>query len=87
MRDGGASSGGEEGETSTQRSRRKKRELAALEIALPGGRSVRLDTLGSVTDTVTEPRQYAELNGEPIVAFAISRAKSRQNVVQVKAIR
>ena len=50
-------------------------ELGQTMIALPGGRSVRLDTLGSVTDTVAEPRQYAELNGEPIVAFAISRAK------------
>lgn len=55
-------------------------DLANTMIALPGGRSVRLDSLGTVTDTVVEPRQYAELNGQPIVAFAISRAKGSSDV-------
>ena len=55
-------------------------DLAQTMIALPGGRSVRLDTLGTVTDTIAEPRQYAELDGEPIVAFAISRAKGASDV-------
>ena len=61
-------------------------ELAQTMIALPGGRSVRLDTLGTVTDTVAEPRTYAELNSEPIVAFAISRAKGASDVVTAKAV-
>ena len=56
-------------------------DLARTMIALPSGRSVRLDTLGDVTDTVAEPRQYAVLDGEPVVAFAISRAKGASEVV------
>jgi hydrophobe/amphiphile efflux-1 (HAE1) family protein len=56
-------------------------DLADTMIALPSGRSVRLDSLGSVTDTVAEPRQYAELDGEPVVAFSISRAKGASDVV------
>jgi hydrophobe/amphiphile efflux-1 (HAE1) family protein len=55
-------------------------ELSRTMIALPGGRSVRLDTLGTVTDATAEPRQYAELNDKPIVAFAISRAKGASDV-------
>jgi multidrug efflux pump subunit AcrB len=55
-------------------------DLANTMIALPGGRSVRLDTLGTITDTVAEPRQYAELDGQTIVAFAISRAKGSSDV-------
>ncbi|MFA5950255.1 MAG: efflux RND transporter permease subunit [Hyphomicrobium sp.] len=50
-------------------------ELAATTIALPGGRKVRLDQLATVTDDVAEPRTFAELDGSPVVAFAISRSK------------
>ncbi len=50
-------------------------DLAAKMISLPGGRKVRLDMLGTVSDTVEEPRKFAKLNDTPVVAFAISRAK------------
>jgi hydrophobe/amphiphile efflux-1 (HAE1) family protein len=50
-------------------------DLAATMITLPRGRKVRLDQLGSVTDTIAEQRTFAALDGAPIVAFAISRAK------------
>ncbi|MFZ0073148.1 MAG: efflux RND transporter permease subunit, partial [Xanthobacteraceae bacterium] len=49
--------------------------LRALPIALPGGRKVRLDDLATVTDDAVEARTFARLNGQPVVAFAISRAK------------
>ena len=55
-------------------------DLAQTMIALPGGRSVRLDTLGTITDAIAEPRLYAELDGGTIVAFAISRAKGSSDV-------
>jgi hydrophobe/amphiphile efflux-1 (HAE1) family protein len=61
-------------------------DLAQTMIALPGGRSVRLDSIATVIDTVAEPRTYAELNSEPIVAFAISRAKGASDVVTDKAV-
>lgn len=56
-------------------------DLAATTIALPGGRRVRLDDLGAVTDYFEEPRTYAELDGEPVVAFSISRAKGASDTV------
>ena len=54
-------------------------ELAQTMIALPGGRKVRLDQLGDVTDSIEEPRSYAKLDGEGIVAFSISRAKGESD--------
>jgi multidrug efflux pump subunit AcrB len=55
-------------------------DLAALPIALPGGRRVRLDELGTVTDGAAEPRKFARLFDEPIVAFAVTRAKGASDV-------
>ena len=40
---------------------------------VPGGRKVRLDDLATVADTIEEPRTFARFNGEPVVAFAVSR--------------
>ena len=55
-------------------------DLAALPIALPGGRKVRLDELGTVTDGAAEPRTFTRLFDEPIVAFGITRAKGASDV-------
>ncbi len=59
---------------------RQVRDLAALPIALPGGRKVRLDELGTVTDGAAEPRTFARLFDEPIVAFGVTRAKGASDV-------
>ncbi|HJZ29529.1 MAG TPA: efflux RND transporter permease subunit [Hyphomicrobiaceae bacterium] len=56
-------------------------ELAATMIALPKGRKLRLDQLGTVSDSIAEPRTFATLDGKPIVAFAISRAKGASDTV------
>ncbi len=61
-------------------------ELAQTAIALPGGRKVRLDQLGTVTDSIEESRMYANLDGEPIVAFAISRAKGESDTEVADAV-
>ncbi len=50
-------------------------EMRNLELALPNGRRIRLDQLGSVNDTVAEPRSLALLNGKPAVGFEITRSK------------
>ena len=55
-------------------------DLAALPIALPGGRKVRLDELGTVTDGAAEPRTFTRLFDEPIVAFGVTRAKGASDV-------
>src|ERR1700719_4183914 len=55
-------------------------DLAALPIALSGGRKVRLDELGTVTDGAAEPRTFARLFDEPIVAFSVARGKGASDV-------
>lgn len=54
--------------------------LAGTMLTLPGGGEVRLEDLGIVTDTVAEPRTFARLNGEPIVAFSLFRSKGASDV-------
>ncbi|KQP61561.1 efflux RND transporter permease subunit [Methylobacterium sp. Leaf108] len=48
--------------------------LAETSIVVPGNRKVRLDELATLVDGSEEPRTFARFNGEPVVAFAISRA-------------
>ncbi len=55
-------------------------DLAALPIALPGGRKVRLDELGTITDGAAEPRTFTRLFDEQIVAFGVARAKGASDV-------
>ncbi len=49
--------------------------LAALDLALPDGRRVRLGDVSTVRDGVAEPRSAALLDGKPVVAFEISRTR------------
>ena len=49
--------------------------LAGTRVVLPGGRYVRLADLGKVSDSVEESRNYAEVDGAPVVAFSITRSK------------
>ena len=55
-------------------------ELAAMDIALSDGRRVRLDQIATVRDTVAEQRSGAMLDGRPVVAFEITRAKGAGEV-------
>ncbi|NEU11405.1 efflux RND transporter permease subunit [Methylobacterium sp. BTF04] len=48
--------------------------LAQTSIIVPGNRKVRLDELATLVDGSEEPRTFARFNGEPVVAFAISRS-------------
>jgi len=50
-------------------------ELAAMDIALPDGRHVRLDQIATLTDTVAEQRSASLNNGQPVVAFEVSRSR------------
>jgi hydrophobe/amphiphile efflux-1 (HAE1) family protein len=68
--------GGQEQSIRTLAGARTVEDLARAKIALPGGREVRLDELGTVTDSWSEPRSFARLDGEmPVVALSIFRAK------------
>jgi hydrophobe/amphiphile efflux-1 (HAE1) family protein len=65
--------GGREQSIRTLAASRTLRDLKATSIVLPGGRKVRLDDLAVVEDAIEEPRTFARFNGEPVVAFAVSR--------------
>ena len=66
--------GGQEQSIRTLGGAQTLEKLRATHIVLPGDRRVRLDELATVTDAAAEPRTFARFNGEPVVAFAITRA-------------
>ena len=66
---------GQEQAIRTIASARTVEDLADTFIWLSGGRKVRLGDLGEVTDSATEPRTFARLDGQPVVAFGVFRAK------------
>ncbi len=59
-------------------------DLANYPISLPDGRSVRLSSLATVTDSTAEPRELALLNGKPVVSLSLQRA-SGTSAVEVGA--
>ncbi|MCW1918000.1 efflux RND transporter permease subunit [Rhodobacter sp. KR11] len=54
--------------------------LAATPIALPSGTQVRLDHLGTISDTTRELRSYAMSGDTPVVTFGIYRSKGASEV-------
>ena len=55
-------------------------ELAALEMPLTDGRRVRLAQIATVSDTIAERRSMALKDGEPVVAFEVSRTKGASEI-------
>jgi multidrug efflux pump subunit AcrB len=54
--------------------------LGEAQIALPGGRFVRLADLGEVKDSFSEQRTIAKQNGAQVVSFQVQRAKGASEV-------
>ncbi len=54
--------------------------LSQSQIALGGGRSVKLGDIATVRDTFAERRSIAKLNGRPVVGFSILRARGASDV-------
>ena len=54
--------------------------LSNMKIALSDERFAQLQDIGEVHDTVSEPRQLASLNHQPVVAFAIYRSRAASEV-------
>src|SRR5689334_12313544 len=55
-------------------------QLSQTQIALPGGRFVKLADLGEVRDSNSEQRSIAKMNGRQVVTFMIQRAKGSSEV-------
>jgi multidrug efflux pump subunit AcrB len=62
-------------------------ELATLDIPLSNGRSVRLDQIARIHDTIAERSTYALLDGKPVVGFQITRVRGASEVAVVEAVR
>ena len=60
--------------------------LASTSITIPGGRKVRLDQLGQVTDSAQERRTFAKLDGRDVVAFTVVRAKGESDLSVAKRV-
>jgi len=55
-------------------------KLASTELALGDGRTIRLDTLGTVEDGAAEVRTFALFDGQPVVAFGVKRASGASDL-------
>ncbi|MCW3798161.1 efflux RND transporter permease subunit [Sphingomonas sp. BN140010] len=55
-------------------------ELAQKQIALPGGRFIRLADIAQVQDAAAEARSSAQFGGRPVVSFNVARAKGASDV-------
>ena len=62
-------------------------ELRALPIPLPNGAWVRLDELGTVTDTNASLTSLAWLNGKPVIAAQIKRLTGYSDLAVVEDVR
>jgi multidrug efflux pump subunit AcrB len=78
--------GGEEQGVRTIATVRQAADLEALPIALADGRSIRLDSIATVHDTVAERSQAALLDGRPVVAFQVERSKGYDEIGVAKSV-
>jgi hydrophobe/amphiphile efflux-1 (HAE1) family protein len=72
--------GGQEQTIRTLAGAREVERLAETRIVLPGGRDVRLKDIARIVDGYNEPRSFADLDGRPVVTFAVFRAKGASEV-------
>lgn len=56
-------------------------QLAASPLTLPTGRTVRLDQIGTIIDGANEAREFAMLDGQPVVAFGVFRTTGASDLV------
>ena len=55
-------------------------ELSQTQIAVSGGRTVRLADLGTVKDAYSEQRTIAKMNGRQVISFNVQRSKGSSEV-------
>jgi len=60
--------------------------LGETEISIGGGRTVKLSDLAEVKDAYAEQRSVALMNGHPVVAFGVGRAKGASDVTVYDAM-
>jgi multidrug efflux pump subunit AcrB len=79
--------GGSEQPVRTLATVKSAREVGLIEIAINGGRTIKLEDVAVITDTVAEPRAAALLNGKPVVGFEVARSRGESEVQVGAAVR
>jgi multidrug efflux pump subunit AcrB len=77
---GRADLGGSEQPVRTLATVKTAREIGEIDIALTGGRAVKLRDVATVSDTTAEARSAALLDGKPVVGFEVSRSRGESEV-------
>jgi multidrug efflux pump subunit AcrB len=83
---GRADVGGGEQPVRTLATVQSAREIGLIQIGLTGGRTIKLEDVAVVTDTVAEPRAAALLNGKPVVGFEVARSRGESEVAVGNAV-
>lgn len=73
--------GGREQSIRTIGSATSVEDLSRLSVPISGGRWVQLSDVAKIEDTSSEPRNFARLDGEPVVSFSVSRSKGASDTV------
>src|SRR3954462_10099039 len=63
------------------------REIGQIQIAIAGGRSIKLADVAEVSDTIAERRAAALLDGKPVVGFEVSRSRGESEVAVGAGVR
>lgn len=79
--------GGSEQTVRTLGSAETIEDLRNYQISLPNGDTVPLNNLGTVSDSSSDPRQMALLDGQPVVGFSILRGTGSTLVTVETAVR
>lgn len=61
-------------------------DLAATPLMLTNGTLLRLSDVATVTDSFAEPRTFARLDGQPVVAFSLYRSKGASDAEVAKVV-
>ncbi|MDB5752525.1 MAG: putative inner rane transporter [Ramlibacter sp.] len=77
---GRADLGGGEQPVRTLATVKTAREIGQLQISIPGNRTIKLEDVALVSDTVAEPRAAALLDGKPVVGFEVARSRGESEV-------
>ncbi len=72
--------GGAEQSVRTLASVKSLDELKALHLPLADGKSIRLDQVADIEDSIEERRSLALFNGKPVVGFEVSRTEGANEV-------
>jgi multidrug efflux pump subunit AcrB len=62
-------------------------DIAQMALSLSDGRSIRLDQIATVKDTIAEPTAAAFLDGKPVVGFEVARSRGASEVEVGQGVR